>query len=148
MRRQITAQEYNEFFEFFDNYTNYTKMRCITPETTPINNSKFSDIEYKSINSFEELNNLQVILKEHTWYYLTVYFGYKGKFVVIKHYLIDNIFDTPFWRTGIKEFAHFTNKLPIPIFLDYMGHSEGQIFKGSYFFKFLTFLLEEEDFYA
>lgn len=146
MRRQITAQEYNEFFEFFNDYTSYVKMKCITPETTPINNSKFSDIEYKSINSFEELNNLQVILKEHTWYYLTVYFGYKGKFVVIKHYLIDNIFDTPFWRTGIKEFAHFTNKLPS--FLDYMGHSEGQIFKGSYFSKLLAFLLESEDFYV
>lgn len=146
MRRQITAKEYNEFFEFFDNYTNYTKIRDTTSTTAPINSSKFSDIEYKSINSFEELNSLQVILKEHTWYYLTVYFGYKGKFVVIKNYLIDNIFNKPFWRTGIKEFAHFTNKLPS--FLDYMGHTEGQIFKGSYFSKLLAFLLESEDFYA
>ena len=146
MRRQITAQEYNEFFEFFDNCKDYTKIRGNTPETTPINNSKFSDIEYKSINGFRELDKLNFKIKSATWYYLIVYFGYRGNFVVIKHYLIDNIFDRPFWRTMIKEFGHFINKLPSS--LDYTGRSEGQTFNGSYFSKILAFLLESEDFYA
>ena len=146
MRRQITAKEYNEFFEFFDDRKDYTKIGRTNPETAPINSSKFSDIEYKSINGFEELNNLQIILKEDTWYYLTVYFGYRGRLVVIKHYLIDNIFDKPFWRTKIKSIELCINKLPS--LLCYTGHSKGQIFKGSYFSKLLAFLLESEDFYV
>ena len=140
MLRKLTTKEFDEFFNFFDNG------KSVQNHTYPIFDSEFDDIYTLSVNGFDNLNNLKFEIKDKTWLYITIYFGCKGHIAVLKYYLIDNIFISPFGRTKIKDFITFYKNKGLSF--EYTGHIKGQVLYGSYFSKLLFSYLESTDFYA
>ena len=140
MIRKLTTKEFNDFFNFFDDG------KSAQNHTYPIFASKFDDIYTLSVNGFEELSNLKFEIKDKTWLYITIYFGYRGYIGILKYYLIDNIFLSPFGRTKIKDFITFYKNKGLSF--EYTGHIKGQVLYGSYFSKILSNHLESTDFYA